>query len=68
MGEHIDEVKIEQLLTSETDGQLLEELVRQGEELDKVESKYGIWESMKTNKMALVYSMSRFDCQPRRRY
>jgi hypothetical protein len=55
-------------LTSETDGQLLEELVRQGEELDKVESKYGIWESMKTNKMALVYSMSRFDCQPRRRY
>jgi hypothetical protein len=68
MGEHIDEVKIEQLLTSETDGQLLEELVRQGEELDKVESKYGIWESMKMNKMALVYSMSMFDCQPRRRY
>lgn len=35
-----------------------ERLAKQGEELEVLEKSYGIWQSIKLNKMAMLYGMS----------
>lgn len=50
-----NKVDLEYMEVSEPDLRSQEELARRGEELEYAEKEYGIWQSVRMNKMALVY-------------
>jgi len=50
------EVEVTGMEVSNPSAEQQEELARRGEEIEVLEKSYGIWQSVKTHRMALVYS------------
>lgn len=57
-----NKVDLEYMEVSEPDLRSQEELARRGEELEYAEKEYGIWQSVRMNKMALVYVLAAYSC------
>jgi hypothetical protein len=50
------EVQVKDMEVSNPSAEQQEELGRRGEEIEVLEKSYGIWQSVKAHRMALVYS------------